>query len=621
MVSLDRKKDEEMDINIKYNLSKHKEVPEKIDNLFNNFIKENEKMEEKKKVEEVKANDENIKVKKPRWRKLIGVAACFIVLFAGANIYATTQGYDNIFFLIKHVAQGGKITDKNVILSDRDVTISYNSIDIGSGVKVQVNHLTVKDNKAKLYLTVDTNNVKGDNVSLNYLVKNNNGNVLVNENSNDSGKTKFEKVLILDGFKDETKILDLTISLNNMKLSTLKIDLDKKEIEIDGEKELEKISEAELKQYLSAFALLDYSEGHGGTDSYIDEEYSLLVGATIRREILNTTNTAEQSLFEVDEMNEIVKSFTNIELNDKGEINTSNNLFKITTSNGKKYYEFTQSDSIPTAICLSVDNITYENGIYNVDFTYCFPTMDDYANDNIENIKRYSNTIKLKINTSSEYSRYFIEEIGTNKIVKQEDNKTENKTENETVSTENSNITPSPAPVPTPGKDSNQNNNDTSKIDNYTTSMLWGQYRSAGLLVTYPLSFTVEETTDPEKGNNAGELYATISGTALGKQDGVVTNTNMKIRLYEPEKRIAFDIDKLRNTNGVTSNSTGEKWYQEVYYVDGDTVIERYTAIIGLNYEDGSDSTVSIEFEYSPATYKAINIINYMLGELRIASY
>ena len=613
--------EKEKDIYIKYNLSKHKEVPEKIDNLFNNFVKEVEKMDKKEEnnveKEEGKFETKEKKVKNNRivFRRVLGFVACVTIAFAGANIYATSQGYDNIFFLIKHVAEGGKITDKNEILSDRDITISYNSIDIGKGIKLQVNKITVKDNEAKLFLVVDTSKATEKITELKYKVKSDNTE-MCSETQTNNIVTKFEKELVLDNFKDDTKVLTLNIIANNLELSTIKINLETKEIEVDGEKELEKISEIELKQYLSAFALLDYPEGHGGVDSYIDNQYSLLVGATLKREMFNTTNTAELSRFDVDEMNEIVKSFTDIKI-ENGLINVGNGLFKITNENGKSYYEFTQLDGIPTAICLSVDNITYENGIYTADFTYCYPTVDDYEKDNIENIERYSNTIKLKLNTDSEYSKYYIESLGVKKVAKEaEKNETENTADN------NQAPTPTSAPAPTANPAT-----DTSKIDNYTTSMTWGQYRSAGLKVTYPTDFTITETSNPNKGNSPGELYATMTGTAIGKENGEITRSDMTIEFYEPEAYTKEQLDYLENqkTAGTfTSYNTGKTWYRIGYTPATEKspyYCEEFVSRVGLNREDGSDVVVKVVFKYSIPSYKVTNIMNYMLGELRSASY
>ncbi|MBR3133205.1 MAG: hypothetical protein IKG42_03960 [Clostridia bacterium] len=611
--------DKEKDIFIKYNLSKHNEVPEKIDNLFNNFVKEEERMKEEKIVKE--ESEKKSKIKWPMYKKALGFAACFTILFAGAHIYATSQGYDNIFFLIKHVAEGGKVTDKNEILSDRDITISYNSIDIGKGIKLQVNKLTVKDNEAKLYLVVDIEKASEEINKMNFKVISDNkilcDETMKNEEQTDVFASRFEKELVLKDFKEDTKILNLCITANNLELSTLKINLETKEIEVDGEKELEKISEIELKKYLSAFALLDYDIA-GDHNSYeSNNERKLLVAGALKREMFNKANTQELAYFEIDEMNELVQSFTEAPM-DNGIIKTENWLFSLETKNGKQYYKFNQMDGYPTAICLSVDDITYENGLYSIKYTYCYPTMNDYASDNIENIDRYTNTIKLKINTNTEYSKYYIEEIGIGKLVKGKE-KTEETNNSTNNTTNNTQSTPTPASTST-------NDIDVSKIDNYTTSMNWGQYRSAGLKVTYPTDFTITETTNPNKGNSSGELYATISGTAVGKENGEITRSDMTIEFYEPETYTKEQLDYLENSKPagtITSNKTGKTWYriEGVATLENSIYCEEYVSRVGLNREDGSDVVVKVVFKYSIPSYKVTNIMNYMLGELRSASY
>ena len=56
-----------------------------------------------------------------------------VILLGGfcANVYASTNGYGNVFFLIKYIITGEKlqISDRNDIFSDRDITISYESIE------------------------------------------------------------------------------------------------------------------------------------------------------------------------------------------------------------------------------------------------------------------------------------------------------------------------------------------------------------------------------------------------------------------------------------------------------------------------------------------------------------
>ena len=184
---------------IKNKLQKDDLISKKADDVFNNFFKEVEQMENKenKIVEEKTETKENEKIennpKKPKWKKVLSIAACLLVLFVGSNIYATSKGYDNIFFLIKHVIQGGNITDRNEILSDKDITISYKPIAIGKGIEVQVNELKVKNNEAKLYLVIDTQKATEEIKKLNFKVTSSNNQEMCNEEQTKSIEAKYNK--------------------------------------------------------------------------------------------------------------------------------------------------------------------------------------------------------------------------------------------------------------------------------------------------------------------------------------------------------------------------------------------------------------------------------------------
>ncbi|MBR3152627.1 MAG: hypothetical protein IKF52_03370 [Clostridia bacterium] len=413
--------DKEKDIFIKYNLSKHNEVPEKIDNLFNNFVKEEEKMKEEKIVKE--QAEQKSKIKWPIYKKALGFAACFTILFAGAHIYATSQGYDNIFFLIKHVAEGGKVTDKNEILSDRDITISYSDIEIGNGIKLQVNRLSVKDNKAKLTIRIDKQKEQGSVTPLSYKVTNKNGDILGELKEGDIHDLVYSRDIELDNFEDDIKVIKLEIyNRNNELMKKLSIDLESRFIEIDeSNSKVSKISEIELKEYLSAFALLNYNNT-GEHNSYESaNERKLLAAGKLWDIVLYDKYPVQTAYYEVDKMNELVKSFTDVPI-ENGLIKVEDLYFSVKESDGKKHYAFNQFDGYPTAICLSVDDISYSNGIYTVKFTYIYPSMDDYTSNNLENIERYQSVIELQYNEDSQFSKYFVKNIGETKVVQKGEN-------------------------------------------------------------------------------------------------------------------------------------------------------------------------------------------------------
>ena len=95
-------------------------------------------MEENIKTNE-SSNDKKVKVTSKKKKVMIIVAVC-LILFLSANVFAATQGYNNIFFIIKSlVSNDTEVTDRNVILSDRDITISYQPIEVAEGLEIQIN--------------------------------------------------------------------------------------------------------------------------------------------------------------------------------------------------------------------------------------------------------------------------------------------------------------------------------------------------------------------------------------------------------------------------------------------------------------------------------------------------
>lgn len=122
--------DKEKDLYIKSNIKDGK-IPHKIDELFENQLKiiGGEKMEEN--INETINEEKQQKPKKKgkALKIILSVAACAVLALGGGNIYATTKGYDNVFFMIKDwITQSTETDKKDKILSDRDITISYQPI-------------------------------------------------------------------------------------------------------------------------------------------------------------------------------------------------------------------------------------------------------------------------------------------------------------------------------------------------------------------------------------------------------------------------------------------------------------------------------------------------------------
>ena len=113
--------------------------------LNNNSKPENQKVKKEK-------QEPSEKVKR-RKAKIAVVSLCtIVVLLVGLQVYASTNGYGNIFFMIRNLITTGNLAGVQEIFSDKDITLSYKSIDLAEGLKIQANRLEIKDGKSKLYL-------------------------------------------------------------------------------------------------------------------------------------------------------------------------------------------------------------------------------------------------------------------------------------------------------------------------------------------------------------------------------------------------------------------------------------------------------------------------------------
>lgn len=435
--------DEEKDLYIKSKI-KDGDIPEKIDDIFNNSIK----LFENKGGNYMKENNKKINKKQVVTKRIVGIAACAVIALGGGNIYATTHGYDNIFFMIKELASTGEsVKGKEQILSDRDITISYQPIEIAEGIKIQINRLVVKDNEAKLYLKIDKSESDLNITPFSYIVKDEDEKEICNYTSSKQDAT-YNEELKLEGLKQDTQKIILEVKQNDGKtLVEFNVDLENKQIEVIGtEKELEKISEEELKQYLSAFALLNYEDSKVNS-SILDEETlenvrKLMVARQIAElkniEILTGDKYNDMSysinptVVNPEKMNNIMKSFTDIKLDKDGLVKCDVYYRKEKIKNSYKYVSTPNTDfqGNISGLCIDIKDIMYSNGIYTVTFTYSYPTSKDEKNNKIEELTVYEMTIGLTINEDTTYSKYRVSSKMDSTVVKiaKTDNNEDNKT-------------------------------------------------------------------------------------------------------------------------------------------------------------------------------------------------
>lgn len=255
--------DMEKDLFIKQKLQEDKLISKNADELFNKL--NNGTLFENENNQPISDNIINNVSRFTKWKRILATAASFVIVTGAANVYATSKGYQNIFFMIKYLITGEEqeITQRDEILSDRDLTISLEQIHIAKGLSITVKKLQVVDNKAKLIIeTAESEIFNKSIVPLNFKVSNSENKLLCEMVSNreKQNSTYTTEELNLNNFSKNDNILYLEIySATSQKIATLIININERSVEVLGEKEaLQKISEIELKKYLGTVA--DYSK-------------------------------------------------------------------------------------------------------------------------------------------------------------------------------------------------------------------------------------------------------------------------------------------------------------------------------------------------------------------------
>lgn len=250
------------DIKIRQFITQDKKISDKANKTFDNFI---EKVQNDEVYQDEQQADQYYTYNKPsyylKFKKFMTVAASLVIVLIASDVYAKTQGYDNIFFFVKDlVISEEKQNDE--IFSDRDIVISYQPIQITDEIELQINELQIKDNKAKLYLLVKE---KQENVDspLSYKIYNDENIEMYNSVSSKKENEKiYTEVLNLKNYKNTTNKIKMEIYKNNkILLKTISIDLTKKTIEARTENQVvKKISQIELNKFLKQETIKTYTK-------------------------------------------------------------------------------------------------------------------------------------------------------------------------------------------------------------------------------------------------------------------------------------------------------------------------------------------------------------------------
>ena len=545
--------DDEKDLFIIKKLKKDKFISKKYDDIFEDFLKGDHEMNEKSKIEpkeklsaepkkdlkieqmsEKEKTNEKTKKTKNKWiNPFATVAACALII-TGANVYASTKGYDNIFFLIRDLGKNKTITaQKDEILSDRDTTISYTDIKIADGLFIQINKFIIKDGKASLVVRV---NQEKTSVKPYKFIVTSNEETLANEkimegkqilaenfdkNNNSFISQYTYEIKFNNNYVENMNKLSLRIEdKDENEIATIEIDLENKEIDLisSSEEEIKKVSEIDLKEKLGYYAILF---NPNATSKYPTEDELFYLGSNL---YINSTNESTKlskdgySYYPDDEIKSALKEAIGDESNNIKELGTKIHSDNFTYDQSLFAYKYTvSSDIITYGLCLNIDDLQYKNGKYNVTFTFCLPTEADYLEGTIEKLDRYQATVQFLLNENGKYTKYKLINLGEVECKKLEKNNNSNNNQ-EIVNISN-----------TVSKTNNVNNyNTVSKTNTISNS------NSVSMSNTVSITNTINNSNSVSN-SNTSTIYNTSANTTttnfveVPSNSNAITNTNYDI--------------------------------------------------------------------------------------------
>lgn len=362
-------------------------------------------------MEEMKK--ENEKNKQRMKTNIIIIIAVLAIIFIATQVFAATNGYGNIFFMIKSIFSNEEIKGQENLLSDRDITISYTSIEVVDGLKIQIQRVTLEESKATVYVFVEDSQ---NNAPLRYRVYDESNNLIADVTGKNEEFYYTDEVVINKKVDENAKLRVEIYGNSGALLSNITVDLANKELLVNGE-QVKRLSEIELKKYLGVFALLSENLAkYSDNTMSVDIDTAINTAIYLNYEILNKTENSQRSLID-----NIIKSYL---WEEKDIINELQHLSGVDQDNAYKYnnsefsyYYDVDNDTyecfypvwpFEPQVCLEISNISYNNGIYTVKFVYCLKPQDLTS---LEDIEHYKATIQLKYNKDAEYSKYKIVSI------------------------------------------------------------------------------------------------------------------------------------------------------------------------------------------------------------------
>ena len=359
-------------------------------------------------VKKTSKQEPSTKMKKKKAKVAVITLSTIVVLFLGLQVYASTNGYGNVFFMIKNLITTGNPAGEQEIFSDKDITLSYKSIEVAEGLKIQANRLEVKDGKTKIYLSIKSESYNHLPLKYDISTTDNTGKLIKDktrsmgiapENDDD---ISYQEVITLDYEVGDNDIIVIKIiDVMDKELRTLEINLQTREITIKGEKDFEKISQIELKKYLSAFSLLNDKSNYTVSDNMI--EIATKIQAIDNSKILLKRETINEIAKQI--YGENAKFETKKDSQGK-DVEVLKDMRVGTYETLDDTYDLMEHDR--EGKCLKIEDIEFENDIYTVKYIYILATPEDINADKLEDLPQYETTIKLKRNENNTYSKYEI---------------------------------------------------------------------------------------------------------------------------------------------------------------------------------------------------------------------
>ena len=162
-----------------------------------------------------------------------------------------------------------------------------------------------------------------------------------------------------------------------------------------------KLNKEELKEYLGAFALMNYYR----TEEEIKEPNIMTVLQLPSNKVKDIWENKERNYenakirLNKSELEKVINAAYSFAEEYKLEEDEYSRI------NGK-YFEISEEPFNDPFYgkCLEIKNVSYENGIYTIDFIY--EIIDDYGYPDVDNFEDYEAIIKIKLNENTEYSKY-----------------------------------------------------------------------------------------------------------------------------------------------------------------------------------------------------------------------